>query len=58
MIQQKYIVIDEDGQPIRKFYTRIEAKNFIEKRPEMKILVAPKVDVFSKMLDDVGEALF
>jgi hypothetical protein len=58
MITQRYIVIDEDGLPIRKFYRRNEAKAFVEKRPEMKILVMPKIDVLSKLLDDIGQAPF
>jgi hypothetical protein len=58
MITQRYIIIDEDNLPIRKFYSRIEAKNFIAKRPEMKISVLPKVDVLSKLLDDIGQAPF
>lgn len=58
MITQRYIVIDEFGEPIRKFYSRNEAKDFIEKRPEMKILVLPKVDILSKLLDDIGQAPF
>lgn len=51
-------MIDEFGEPIRKFYSRNEAKAFIEKRPEMKILVLPKVDILSKLLDDIGQAPF
>ncbi len=58
MIQQRYTVIDEDGQPIRKFYSRGDARAFVEKRPEMKIIVAPKKDIFDKLLDDVGQAPF
>ena len=58
MITQRYIVIDEDGEPIRKFYSRNEANAFVEKRPEMKILVLPKIDMLSKLLDDIGQAPF
>lgn len=58
MIEQRYTVIDEFGEPIRKFYTRGDAKAFVEKRPEMKIVVAPKKDIFDKLLDDVGQAPF
>lgn len=58
MIEQRYTVIDEFGEPIRKFYTRSDARAFVEKRPEMKIVVAPKKDIFDKLLDDVGQAPF
>lgn len=58
MIEQRYIVIDEFGEPIRKFYTRRDAKTFIEKRPEMKIVVTPKKNIFDKLFDDVGQAPF
>jgi hypothetical protein len=58
MNTQRFIVIDEDGLPIRKFYRRIDAKLFVQIRPEMQILVNPKVDVFSKMFDDIGQAPF
>lgn len=58
MIEQRYTVIDEFGEPIRKFYTRNDARAFVEKRPEMKIVVAPKKDIFDKLLDDVGQAPF
>lgn len=58
MIEQRYTVIDEFGESIRKFYTRGDARAFVEKRPEMKIVVAPKKDIFDKLLDDVGQAPF
>lgn len=58
MITHRFIIIDEDGLPIRKFYRRIDAKLFVGIRPEMKIMVQPKVDVFNKMLDEIGQAPF
>jgi hypothetical protein len=58
MIEQRYIVIDEFGEPIRKFYTRRDAKAFVEKRPEMNIVVTPKKNIFDKLFDDVGQAPF
>lgn len=58
MIEQRYTVFDEFGEAIRKFYTRGDARAFVEKRPEMKIIVAPKKDIFDKLLDDVGQAPF
>lgn len=58
MNTQRFIVIDEDGLPIRKFYRRIDAKLFVQIRPEMQILVNPKIDVFNKMINDIGQAPF
>jgi hypothetical protein len=58
MIEQRYIIIDEFGESIRKFYTRRDAKAFVEKRPEMNIVVTPKKNIFDKLFDDVGQAPF
>lgn len=42
-IERRFTVYDEDNEPIRKFYTRQEAINFL--LDGWKIVVAPKTPV-------------
>ena len=44
-IVRRFIVCDEEG-PIRKFYSRADAKRFMASRPELKLVVEdkPKLD--------------
>lgn len=49
----EYIVIDDDGIPIRKFTNIKLAKEYIRIRPEFKIL-----KVSHDWIEEVGECLF
>jgi hypothetical protein len=53
----RFEVHDEDGC-LRKFYKRQDAWQFMKNRPELKLVVRPKVNQFREMLSKVGEALF
>ena len=55
---RRFIVIDEFGDSIRKFYTRQEAKQFMATRDGTKLVVLKKPDLVSKLLDDLGQAPF
>jgi len=53
----RFEVHDEDGC-LRKFYKREDACYFMRNRPELKLIVKPKVNQFREMLNKVGKALF
>ena len=55
---KRFIVIDEFGDPIRKFYTRQEAKQFMATREGTKLIVLAKPDLVSRLLADLGQAPF
>ena len=55
---KRFIVIDEFGDPIRKFYTRQDAKLFMATRNGTKLVVLEKPDLVSKLLNDLGQAPF
>jgi hypothetical protein len=55
---KRFIVIDEFGDSIRKFYTRQEAKQFMATRDGTKLVVLKKPDLVSRLLDDLGQAPF
>ena len=57
MTDFRFEVHDEDGC-LRKFYKRQDAWHFMKDRPELKLVVRPKVNQFREMLNKVGEALF
>ena len=41
---KKYFVIDDDGKPIRWFYSKEEAEQFACNR-EIQVRVMPKIDI-------------
>lgn len=56
-MERRFLVKDEDGDTIRTFLTKKEAKEFIHNKPGFKVAElppAPKVDLFLEL----GEALF
>jgi hypothetical protein len=53
----RFEVHDEDGC-LRKFYKREDAWRFMRNRPELKLVVAPRINRFQQLLKSVGEALF
>lgn len=63
---QRYVVIDGEGEPLRKFRSKQSAHWFMENKPECKLveLDIPKPkketneDKFNNMLNKVGECLF
>ena len=57
-VTRRFIVIDEFGDPIRKFYTRQEAKQFMATREGTKLIVLAKPDLVSRLLADLGQAPF
>ena len=57
-VTRRFIVIDEFGDPIRKFYTRQEAKQFMATRADTKLIVLAKPDLVSRLLADLGQAPF
>lgn len=48
MVKQfRYLVLDEDGKPMRKFYWKDEATRFLQEGWSLKrIPRAPKVNIF------------
>lgn len=58
MVTRRFIVIDEFGDSIRKFYTRQEAKQFMQTRDGTTLVVLPKPDFLKKIFDDLGDAPF
>jgi len=49
----EYIVVDEEGVPLRKFSNIKSAREYISIRPEFKIL-----KVTHDMIEEIGECLF
>lgn len=58
MVIKRFIVIDEFGDPIRKFYTRQEAKQFMATRVDTSLVVLQKPDLVKQLLADLGQAPF
>ena len=55
----RYCVRDEDGELIRKFYTREECEPYITTGCVLTILPKPvKISEYQQALKNVGEALF
>lgn len=56
----KFLVSDEFGEPLRKFYTRQEAEWFITSRPNctVKQIATEQRETFADQLDKYGDAPF
>jgi hypothetical protein len=54
----RFIVLDEFGEPLRRFATRREAKWFMENRPEFKLDIIPQKKEVVDMVKLYGECLF
>ena len=54
----RFIVLDEFGEPLRRFATRREAKWFMENRPEFKLNIIPQKKEVVDMVKLYGECLF
>jgi hypothetical protein len=51
----RYLVFDDDGEPIRRFRTKHEAEVYIQNRPNHKIVKLPpqeKENVFDLITDE------
>lgn len=56
----KYLVLDEFGEPLRKFYTKQTAQWFLDARPNctLKQIAVEKRVTFDDMIKQYGEAPF
>ena len=55
MEQFKYLVVDELGEGVRKFYSLNEAKHFISNKPELrlnKLSFKPNEEVVNQLIRD------
>lgn len=61
MIDRRFQVYDGDGELLRTFTTKVDALEYIEKRPEFVLKVIPKEKPtetpFEKALRENGDAL-
>jgi hypothetical protein len=57
MIIKTFKIIDDEGLGVRIFHSKYDAKQFIESRPEMKIVTLVR-DTYKEALEKVGECLF
>lgn len=48
----------DDAGTLRTFLTRKDALAFTRDRPELKLQEEPKIDPFTQLLNDIGEAPF
>lgn len=61
---QRFIVLDGDGEPLKKFRDKGNAEWFIQNKPDCTIveLEKPKKETkseeFNRLLEQVGECLF
>lgn len=55
----KFLVIDEDKEPLKKFYSKREALWFIDSRPECSIvkLNVEEKSAYQIALETVGECI-
>jgi len=61
MVQFKYLVVDYDDEPLRKFYSKQSAEWFVRDRSDCKIIkLNYKTDkeIKEALFKQVGEALF
>lgn len=52
----RYIVIDDDGVPLRKFWTRAEAVAYALQDYQILVLPKPPKPTFNDMFVEIGEA--
>ncbi|CAB4139447.1 hypothetical protein UFOVP342_39 [uncultured Caudovirales phage] len=60
-MQWKYLVVDEDGFGLKKFFSLSDAKYFLELRKDCKLIKLPfksKTCIYNELADEVGECLF
>lgn len=61
MTERRFVVVDGEGDAIRTFLTRNDAKFFMRNRPETTLKEIPKgeePDAFTKLLNELDAALF
>jgi hypothetical protein len=60
MVDYRFVVSDEEGE-LRRFSTRVDAKAFMEGRPELSLKVLPPRRktrlTYDEMINTVGECL-
>jgi hypothetical protein len=60
---QRFIVVDYEGEPLRKFRSKHDAEWFTEDKPDCKIVELPKekqetkAEQMSRLLKEYGECL-
>ena len=52
----RYIVIDDDGFPLRKFWTREEAVAYAQQDYQIIVLPKPPAPSFDEFFAEIGEA--
>jgi hypothetical protein len=52
----RFIVLDDDG-PVRRFYTKYEANQWVKARPELRVKVLPK-EKQPNIFESTEEAVF
>lgn len=57
MLIKTFKVVDMDGLGVRIFNNKYDAKEFVSKRPEMKVVTLQR-DTYKEALEKVGECLF
>ena len=55
--ERHYIILDFLGDPIRKFYTKVDAKEFLKDKDDCTIKVVTKEVEVEEKLDDYDLAL-